>query len=217
MQQVAATLRFYLAFAAALWLCSICAAPVVANTELYPYIRKHSSASVSPQALARLRQYDGLIRYFTSLSYFRPRHKVSADFMRALILAESGAHSGAISPKGALGLTQIMPSTGRQAAKELYASGSRFRYVPRARLAALRDDDLLDPAVNILIACYLIAKYNEKFSGRIELVVSAWNAGEYTPALAGGRHAPYEETRNLIGRINGYYLHFQRQRTPLRR
>jgi len=188
-----------------------------ATADLHPYIRKHSTAKVSPQALIRLRQHDALIRYFTSLSYIRPRHKVSADFMRALILAESGANPSAVSPKGALGLAQIMPATGRQAAKELHASGTHFRYVSRTRLAELRDEDLLDPAINLLIATYLIAKYNEKFSGRIELVVSAWNAGEYTPALAAGRAAPYEETRNLIGRVNGYYLHLQRQRTSLRR
>jgi len=188
-----------------------------ASTALYPYIYKHRATTITPQAMQRLRQYDPLVRYFTSLSYFRPRHKVSADFVRALILAESSAQRNAVSPVGALGLTQIMPATGRQAAQELYESGARFRHVSRERLKNLESQDLLDPAINILIASYLIAKYNEKFNGRIELVVSAWNAGEFAPALAAGRHAPYEETKNLIGRVNSYYLHLQRQKSVVRR
>lgn len=52
-----------------------------------------------------------------------------------------------------------------------------------------------------------MAKYNYKFDGKLELVVSAWNAGENIPSLSRGRHAPYLETENLIGKINAYYLY----------
>src|SRR5690606_3733683 len=132
----------------------------------------------------QLRQYDHLVNYFTNFSYFRPRHKVSPHFIRALILAESGANKQAVSPKGAIGLGQIMLATGREAGRELYDSGVNFRYVSRSRLKHLSREDIFDPAINILITSYLVAKYNDRFNGRIELVLSAWNAGEYTKSLA---------------------------------
>jgi len=196
------------------WLCIVLTAlflslvcrPGVLQADLNSRLRKYRSIAISREQLHRIGRYDHLINYFTGFSYFRPRHRVSGDFIRALILAESGADSNAVSTKNAIGLGQIIPSTGRLAARELYASPTRFRYVSRERLRDLSQEDLFDPAINILLTCYLIAKYNYQFDGRLELVMSAWNAGEHTDSLAVGRHAPYAETEELIGKVNGYYL-----------
>lgn len=162
--------------------------------------------------LERIEQYNYLIDYFTSFSYFKPRYKVSGDFIRALILAESGGNQHAVSSKNAYGLGQIILTTGRMAAKELSTSDTLFRYIDRETLNNLQREDLFDPAINILLTCYLIAKYNHKFDGRLDLVVSAWNAGENTRSLSQGQHAPYSETKELIGRVNGYYLYLLRQK-----
>lgn len=177
-----------------------------ANADLFTYVNKYQSTSVSENAMNRLQRYDYLIDYFTSFSYFEPNHKVSADFVRALILAESSANPRAVSHKEAFGLGQIILTTGQQAGRELYNAKKLFKYVPQASLKNISSEDLFDPAVNILLTCYLIAKYNYKFEGKLELVISAWNAGENTKSLAQGRHAPYIETQNLIGKVNGYYL-----------
>jgi len=120
-------------------------------------------------------------------------------------VAESGVNPEAISKKKALGLGQILLATGRQAGKELSQSKTNFKYASKSRLNNLDRKDLFDPAINILLTCYLISKYNYKFNGRLDLVVSAWNAGENTNSLSRGQHAPYEETENLIGKVNGYY------------
>ena len=175
-----------------------------ASEDLYSYVKKYQSADLSDQALARIEQYDHLIEYFTSFSYFRANHKVSGDFVRALILAESSANARAVSKKDALGLGQIILTTGQEAGRELARSSVDFRYVTKERLFNITREDLFDPATDILLTCYLIAKYNYKFNGKLELVISAWNAGENTRSLAKGRHAPYRETKNLIGKVNGY-------------
>ncbi len=181
-----------------------------ANSSLYDALRKYKNKQVSQQAIQKLAQYDHLIRYFSGFSYFLPKHKVSPDFIRALILAESGADHLAVSNKNALGLSQILYTTGMEAAKELAQSETQFRYVSRENLDNLAAMDLFDPAINILLTCYLIAKYNYKFDGKLDLVVSAWNAGENTESLSEGRHAPYQETENLIGKINAYYIYFRK-------
>ena len=183
------------------------------HSSLYNSVQKYKNKRVSRQAIDKLAQYDHLIRYFSGFSYFIPKHKVSPDFIRALILAESGADHLAVSDKNALGLSQILATTGMEAARELAQSQTQFRYVSKENLGNLAAIDLFDPAVNILLTCYLVAKYNYKFDGKLDLVVSAWNAGENTESLSEGRHAPYQETENLIGKVNAYYLFFLKNGT----
>lgn len=195
------------------------ASPVSSSSsqkDLTDYVRKYQSATLSREALNRIGKYDHYIQYFTSFNYFRPNHKVSPDFLKALILAESGADPKAVSDKNALGLGQIILSTGKQAGRALYNSNTHFRYVPKSRLKNITREDLFDPATNILLTCYLIAKYNYKFEGKLELVLSAWNAGENTESLSKGQHAPYQETQNLIGKVNGYYIYLLKQRGAIR-
>lgn len=177
-----------------------------ASAELQRAIEKYRNTKVSSQSIKRLTPYNTLITYYSQFTFFRPRHKVSADFIRALILAESDADPHAVSTKGAIGLGQIIFSTGKQAATELSRSSFRFRHVSRETLAQLKKEDLFDPAINILLTCYLISKYNYKFNGRLELVLSAWNAGENLTVLTKGKPAPYAETLNLIGKVNSYYI-----------
>lgn len=180
--------------------------PVQAAT-LTGYVEKYRGVKVSKNQLRKLSEYDHLINYFSNFAFFKARYKVSPDFIRALILAESNCNPHAVSAKNALGLGQIIPSTGQQAAKELAAKGITFRYIDNSKLRNLRSEDLFDPAINILLTCYLISKYNHKFDGKIELVISAWNAGENVSSLKRGQHAPYRETQNLIGKVNGYFIH----------
>ncbi len=188
------------------------AGTVEGRCDLNRYISKYQYAAIPADSLNALSRHEHLISYFTNFSYFLPRHKVSPDFIRALILAESRANPQAISAKNAIGLGQILPETGQKAARELAQSRTVFRYVTRKRLANLTSQDLHDPAVNILLTCYLVAKYNYRFAGRLDLVISAWNAGENTDSLVAGRYADFEETKNLIGKVNGYYMYFLRNR-----
>lgn len=158
----------------------------------------------------RLQHYTEYIRYFTGLMYTRAGVTVNPDFVRALIAAESSARPRAVSEDGAIGLLQIRPETGRKAARKLHGTGYTFRHVDRGRLQSLGAQDLKDPAINILIGCYLLDRYNAAFGGHLARTIGAWNAGpdrvweyEGTP--------PYQETLGLISRVNAYYLYFRRQ------
>jgi soluble lytic murein transglycosylase-like protein len=196
-KQITVTLLFYF--------IATCCGNVEAGS-LKKYVTKYKEIQVSQKQQHRLARYDHLINYFSSFSFFRPRHKVNPDFIRALILAESNARPRAKSNKGARGLTQITYGTGKEAAQELVKKNIHFRYINKRKLQALTRKDLYDPATNILLACYLIAKYNYQHKGKLDLVVSAWNAGEYS--IKNKKPAQYKETLNHIGKVNGYFIYF---------
>jgi peptidoglycan lytic transglycosylase len=181
------------------------------STQLTESLEKYKGTQVTASALMRLRPFNKYINYYSQFTFFRARHKVSPDFIRALILAESDANPQAISNKGAMGLGQIIYTTGKQAAIELSRSQFQFQNVSKNKLRNLKKSDLLDPEINILLTCYLISKYNYKFQGKLELVITAWNAGEYQKELIKGKAAPYRETQNLIGKVNSYYIDLLRK------
>jgi hypothetical protein len=186
-------------------LCFLFLIPRAGHSELIHQVNKYADIRLTPERLNKIDRYNGLIDYFCGFSFVQPRHKVSPDFIRALILAESDANPRAVSRKNAIGLGQIIASTGIEAGLELSKGSVDFHNVSRARLKNLSEEDLYDPAVNILLTCYLIAKYNQKFNGHLALVLSAWNAGENIKELKQGQYAPYHETHELIGKVNGYY------------
>ena len=180
------------------------------TASLNTYVNKYLRLDISREQRLRISRYDHLIEYFCSFAYIKPRHKVNPDFIRALILAESNGNPRARSSKDARGLTQITYETGKMAARELLEKRLYFRYVSRKRLASLSANDLYDPAINILLACYLVAKYNILYDGKLDLVVSAWNAGEHS--IRANRPAQYQETLNHIGKVNGYFIAFLKER-----
>nr|WP_295453859.1 lytic transglycosylase domain-containing protein [uncultured Pseudophaeobacter sp.] len=96
---------------------------------------------------------------------------------RALIQAESAFNPKALSPKGAVGLGQLMPGT----AKQLGVNPHNMH-------------QNLDGA-----ARYFLAQLSN--FGSIELALAAYNAGPHRVDQYGGV-PPFKETRNYISRIN---------------
>jgi len=86
------------------------------------------------------------------------------DLGEALVRVESGGDPRAVSPKGALGLTQLMPSTGRWLAE-------------RERLALASDDDLFDPRTNLRLGLGYLASLLRRYEGDERLAIAAYNAG----------------------------------------
>lgn len=84
--------------------------------------------------------------------------------MAALIRQESEFDTDAVSPSGAIGLMQLMPPTGRELGRRL-----RMRRVtPRA---------LRNPAVNLPLGAYYLARQLELRGGNVEEALAAYNAG----------------------------------------
>ena len=186
----------------------------VTLTTAAPAAAMPGSRPPSDTQLARLGHFSKYIDYFTSLGYGPENARISASYIRALIVAESSADPRARSHKSARGLTQIMLETGRIAAREILACGVDYNFVDEKLLRYLGTEDLYDPAINILIACHLSATYLDRFGGRTDLVVSAWNAGPDSVVRYGNRPPPYTETRQLLARVRGYMTFFDDGSAP---
>jgi Transglycosylase SLT domain len=104
------------------------------------------------------------------------RHGVDARVVNALIQVESAYHSRAVSPKGARGLMQLMPATGRQ-------------------YGAL---DLFDPKVNLDAGIQHLKKLLTRYD--LPLALAAYNAGEAAVDRFGGI-PPFRETQDYVTRI----------------
>ena len=114
------------------------------------------------------------------------RRGLDPRLVSALVHVESRYQVQARSPKGALGLMQIMPATG-------------------ARYGVDSGRDLLDPAVNIDIGTRYLRDLHEMFDGRIDLMLAAYNAGEGAVRRYGNRIPPYPETQDYVQKIMGLY------------
>jgi soluble lytic murein transglycosylase-like protein len=106
------------------------------------------------------------------------KYGLDRKLVRSVIAAESGFQSNAVSPKGAIGLMQLMPST----AQELGAD-------PR------------DPAQNVDAGTRYLRDLLVKYDGRLWHALAAYNAGPGAVDKYNGV-PPYRETYDYIRRID---------------
>lgn len=118
-------------------------------------------------------------------------HGVDASLLLALITVESGFDAAAVSPRGALGLMQIMPVSG-----DRYATEAE-RQVPAAQR-------LRDPRTNIHTGARMLADLQRRF-GRIDTALAAWNAGEGRVRRAGGTLPRIAETEAHVQMVLELY------------
>lgn len=104
------------------------------------------------------------------------KHDVDARIVKALIQVESSFNPLARSPKGAMGLMQLMPKTARQ-----YAARNPY-----------------DPTSNIEAGTKYLSKLLSEFE--LPLALAAYNAGEGAVRQFGGI-PPYAETQAYVAKI----------------
>lgn len=104
------------------------------------------------------------------------RHNVDPKLVHAVITVESRYQPRARSPKGAMGLMQLMPATARE----------------------LRLRDPYDPVSNIDAGVRYLRQLLDRFE--LRLALAAYNAGAATVERFGGV-PPYPETRSYVARI----------------
>jgi soluble lytic murein transglycosylase-like protein len=115
------------------------------------------------------------------------KHNVPAAFVQSIVAAESNFDCGAISPRGAVGLMQLMPETARD-----------FGADPAI------------PAQNIDAGTrylrWLMTRY-QKDRSAIKRVIAAYNAG---PGMVDRYRGipPFRETRNYVTRVLGFFKQF---------
>ncbi len=118
--------------------------------------------------------YDPLIREHAELNGVR------TDLVRAVVQVESAFNAYARSPKGALGLMQLMPATIQQ-------FGVRNPF---------------NPAENIRAGVSYLRQLLDRYSNDEALALAAYNAGPGAVDRHGAAIPPYKETRDYVSKIN---------------
>jgi len=122
--------------------------------------------------------YGNVIRMLASLVITEDQLTEALDVIEeAVAEAESGFNPRAVSPTGAAGLMQLMPSTAR----------------------ALGGTDGFDPWQNVLAGARYLRSLLDRF-GSLELALAAYNAGPGAVERWGGV-PPYRETRSYVSKI----------------
>ena len=111
------------------------------------------------------------------------RHHVDAKLVHAVIQTESAYNSAAHSPKGAVGLMQLMPDTAR-----------RFGV-----------SDRNDPDQNIDGGTRYLKHLINMFNPNLDLAVAAYNAGENAVIRYNNSIPPYPETQNYVKQVLALY------------
>jgi soluble lytic murein transglycosylase-like protein len=106
------------------------------------------------------------------------REGISSDLVREVVRKESGFNPCVVSPKGAIGMMQLMPDTA----------------------ASLGVDDPFNPRQNIDGGVRMLKRLLDKYKGRPDLALAAYNAGE--GAVDANQSVPnYEETQEYVSTI----------------
>jgi soluble lytic murein transglycosylase-like protein len=117
---------------------------------------------------------------------------IDYELLKALIATESGFDAKAVSPRGAVGLMQVMPET----AQRYGVTADKKQPVQRK---------LFDPGVNISTGAKYLRYLLNLFPGRLDLALAAYNAGEGAVMRAGNRVPNYKETQNYVKTVMQLY------------
>src|SRR4029450_9571505 len=118
-------------------------------------------------------------RYEPLIQEHATRQSLRPELVRAVIQIESGFNPRALSPKGAMGLMQLMPATAR----------------------SLGVNNPWDPGQNIRGGTDYLRRLLDQYDGNEELAPAAYNAGSGAVARYGGRIPPYRETRDYVRKV----------------
>lgn len=156
-----------------------------------PTVEENAATAKTP--IARyLVQHPNLKKYDALLKQAAKEFSVEPALLKAVIAAESGFNPMAVSPKGAVGLMQIMPAT----AERFGLRGDRQRSIEKK---------LTDPKTNIRLGARYLRDLIRLFPDRPDLVLASYNAGEGAVKKYRNRVPPYPETRNYVKVVNQFY------------
>ncbi len=144
-----------------------------APTDIYVVEGAPAYRTTRPAAAAAIEEFEPLVREHAA------RHALRPELVRAVIQVESGFNPRARSPKGAMGLMQLMPQTA-------LALGVRDPY---------------DPADNIRGGTAYLRQLLDRYRGDEQLALAAYNAGAGAVDRYGRQVPPYRETRDYVKKV----------------
>ncbi len=169
-------------------------------------LRRELSGPITPQTrplweVAYPNAFRELIEKHTKAAGVEP------DLLQALMREESALDPKALSWAGALGLTQLMPTTAQAVARQL-------------KLRVPTTQALLEPDLNIRIGAAYLGSLLKRFPGQTAYAVGSYNAGPLAidrwradrpgmPLDAWVEEVPIAETRGYIKRVLRSYNTYQ--------
>ncbi|HLD46823.1 MAG TPA: transglycosylase SLT domain-containing protein [Desulfobaccales bacterium] len=120
-------------------------------------------------------------------------YQLPIPLILALIRQESNFTHQAVSPKGAMGLMQLMPTTA----------------------ASLGVRDPFDPRENILAGCRYFRQLLNYFQGNVPLALAGYNAGYHRVISAGFQVPAIKETQEFVTQVMGLYCLLERHAAGL--
>ncbi|MGJ7530984.1 lytic transglycosylase domain-containing protein [Variovorax sp. GB1P17] len=154
---------------------------------------------VPPASQTLLALFEASPSYKTAKAALRDasnKHDIDYELLQALIATESGFDAQAVSPKGAMGLMQLMPATAQ-------------RYGVSADKRTTIEKKLFDPRINIAAGSRYLRDLIAMFPGQIELALAAYNAGEGAVQRAGNKIPNYKETQNYVQTVLQLYAYLK--------
>lgn len=136
---------------------------------------------------ANQRQLEG-VPYGTAIFKTAERYQLDSLLLAALVEAESNFQPGVVSPRGAIGLTQVLPSTASE----------------------MGIDDLSNPLHNLDAGARYLSLLLKRFEGDLELALAAYNAGPGSVERFGGM-PPYSETQRYVDKVLDIYVAHYKQ------
>ena len=125
-------------------------------------------------------------RFTPDVNRIAAQYRLDPALMHAVISAESSYNPWAVSPKGAMGLMQLMPGT-----------AERFGV-----------SNAYDPVANMHGGARYLRWLLDHFNDT-RLAVAAYNAGEGAVKKYGNQIPPYKETQTYVGRVLSFYQQYR--------
>ena len=139
-------------------------------------------AATTPRSdVVESKTYAGSATYDDLINEHARKNGVREDLVRAVVQVESAFNPYARSPKGALGLMQLMPATAR-----------RFGVI-----------NPYNPADNVRAGVAYLRELLDRYGDDEQLALAAYNAGPGAVDNHGQNVPPYAETRNYVSKVKG--------------
>lgn len=146
------------------------------------------------------------LEYPDEIKRYSDKYSLDPYFVSAVIHCESSNRNVAVSEKGAIGLMQLMPDTGKWIYEKIYD----------VELDSL--DRLREPALNIELGCWYLNQLINKYESR-ELALMAYNAGpgNVDKWLASGKvtktsqieDIPFAQTGSYVKKVLSAYAKYK--------
>ncbi|GIP15465.1 lytic transglycosylase [Paenibacillus montaniterrae] len=144
------------------------------------------------------------VKYQEIIAEKSNKYEVDPHLIAAVIRVESNFTTGRESPKGAIGLMQLMPTTAEW-------------IVERTEMRAISSEELkFNPELNIELGTWYLKHLMEQFEGDMIISIAAYNAGPgnvnkwLSEKTWDGQYdtadqIPFGETRNYVHKVIYYY------------